>query len=246
VSHRATTWAWQQNIPAMQKLVLLALADRHNNDTERCDPSMSRVATDCGMSRESVKKSVKSLEEKDLIKSNQRKSGAANISNYYTLNFLLTYADLSPLGSDVPEGGVCETPGVGSDVPTNLEVEPVTEPVNLVEVEFHLEPVTKPKRSSKKPEVPFVLPADIPREQWEAFEIMRNKTKRPMTDYARNLIIATLRQLQKAGNPMVPVLDQSIRSNWQDVYPLRRDGNAPPTNGTGRKYELVPGNVLSK
>ena len=44
MSHKANTWAWEQDLPALQKIVLLALADRHNADTGRCDPSIKHVS----------------------------------------------------------------------------------------------------------------------------------------------------------------------------------------------------------
>jgi len=125
MSHRATTWAWQQqNLPALQKLVLLALADRHNNDTGRCDPSMQLVAEDCGMSRDSVKRAIKGLQESGLITAQERKVGTTNISNYYTLN-------MTPVGAISTGGGCSQHRGVGANSPTNLEVEPVIESGNL-------------------------------------------------------------------------------------------------------------------
>lgn len=109
MSHKATSWAWSQKLPAMQKFVLLALADRHNSDTGRCDPSMKRVADDCGMSRESVKRAVRELQKAGLIEAHQRFNGTANISNFYTLSLDGVGSDRPHLGSDRPRGRVTQT-----------------------------------------------------------------------------------------------------------------------------------------
>lgn len=86
MSHRATVWAINQKLPALAKLVLLILADRHNNDTNRCDPSIDRMATDCGMSPDSVRRHLKVLTEKGLISVHPRRSGPVNLTNRYSFN----------------------------------------------------------------------------------------------------------------------------------------------------------------
>lgn len=69
MSHRATTWAIEQRgLNPGPKLLLLLLADRHNKDTRRCDPSQERLAHDAGMSRASVNRNLKKLEDAGLIR----------------------------------------------------------------------------------------------------------------------------------------------------------------------------------
>jgi DNA-binding Lrp family transcriptional regulator len=86
MSHRATVWAIDQQLPSLQKLVLIILADRHNNDSNRCDPSLELVAKDCGMSRRSVIRIIQELAKAGLITVIHRKVDTANTSNSYTLN----------------------------------------------------------------------------------------------------------------------------------------------------------------
>lgn len=43
------------------KLVLLALSDHHNADTDRCDPSIARIAARCGIDARTVQRSVRIL-----------------------------------------------------------------------------------------------------------------------------------------------------------------------------------------
>lgn len=73
MSHNATNWAIQQRgLRPATKLVLWHLADRHNKDTSRCDPSQDMLADDCEMSRSALNEHLKILEERGLIRRVQR------------------------------------------------------------------------------------------------------------------------------------------------------------------------------
>lgn len=77
----ATRWAWQQsNVTPAEKLVLLALADRAD-EQHRCYPSTVRLVKDTRLYRETIFEATESLERLGLIKIN-RQSGLHHI---YTL-----------------------------------------------------------------------------------------------------------------------------------------------------------------
>ena len=61
------TWAVKQELPAMQKIVLLMLANRTNHDTGLCFPSHDTLTKECGMSKRSVVYQIEKLEEAGLI-----------------------------------------------------------------------------------------------------------------------------------------------------------------------------------
>lgn len=68
MSLRATTAAWElRALPPVTKLVLVALADRHNKDSGECFPSQDLLAVDCGISERSVRDHLKWLETNNLI-----------------------------------------------------------------------------------------------------------------------------------------------------------------------------------
>lgn len=52
--------AWSVNLPALDKIVLLCLAD-HANADGRCWPSITRIGSRCGMSRASVMRALRAL-----------------------------------------------------------------------------------------------------------------------------------------------------------------------------------------
>jgi len=75
----------------------------------------------------------------------------------------------------------------------------------------------------------FILPEDIDPVIWNAFIEMRNKMKAPLTDKAKELIIAKLDKLILPGQSKDDILKQSIEHSWKGVFELKTGGN----NGNG-------------
>lgn len=63
----ALSWAFEQNLPPSEKIVLLALADCENGETLRCDPSQAHLAELSSLSERTVRDMLKSLAARDLI-----------------------------------------------------------------------------------------------------------------------------------------------------------------------------------
>lgn len=82
MSFQAMTWAVEQELPAMQKIVLLMLANRTNHDTGLCFPSHDTLAKECGMDKRSVIRQIEKLEAAGLLSVNR----STNKPNSYTLN----------------------------------------------------------------------------------------------------------------------------------------------------------------
>lgn len=78
----------KQKLPAMQKMVLLTLANRYNDDTQECYPSIETLADESGMSKRAVIYQTEKLEQIELI-SVRRESDGRGLKkvNYYTLKF---------------------------------------------------------------------------------------------------------------------------------------------------------------
>ena len=121
MSFQAMSWATEQELPAMQKIVLLMLANRTNHDTGLCYPSHETLVKECGMSKSSIIRQIELLESAGLLKviRSTNSKGEKN-PNRYKLNLTV--------------GSVTETLG-GS---VTVEVGSVTE--------TH-KPVIKPKRT---------------------------------------------------------------------------------------------------
>ena len=77
-------WAFRQPLPPTRKLVLVALADRCNKDTLRCDPSIRKLSADTGLNERSVSRALVDLEADGLIQKipRQRENGSATSNEY--------------------------------------------------------------------------------------------------------------------------------------------------------------------
>jgi uncharacterized protein YdaU (DUF1376 family) len=66
------------------------------------------------------------------------------------------------------------------------------------------------------------------KEDWNQFEVMRKKIRKPMTDQARKNICNKLLRFQASGHDAGMILQQSITNSWQDVFEVRGTRNAKP------------------
>ena len=94
------TWAVEQKLPAMQKLVLLMLANRTNTDTGLCYPSHDKLAEDCGMTSRSVINQIKKLEELGVVRVIRTTKNGAKQPNKYHLNLNVSSERDSLRGSE--------------------------------------------------------------------------------------------------------------------------------------------------
>lgn len=98
MSIRAIVWAFDQECPSpAAKLVLIKLAD-HANDEGECWPSQGRIASDCGLARQTVNSQVKKLVELGLVAVERRRNEQGQQSNRY---FLRCHILRHPLSVDV-------------------------------------------------------------------------------------------------------------------------------------------------
>ena len=82
------TWAVQQKVPAMQKIVLLMLANRNNFEKNECFPSIKTLSIECGMSQRSVINQLEKLVYKNLISVIKTTTNGVKKVNHYKLCFI--------------------------------------------------------------------------------------------------------------------------------------------------------------
>lgn len=90
---------------------------------------------------------------------------------------------------------------------------------NEIEVEKEIEdecppPSAPPKGGWGVPEGPLL-------DALRGFEEMRRKSRKPLTDRAKALLLGNLRKLSQDEATQVAILEQSILKGWQDVYALK-------------------------
>ena len=88
---------------------------------------------------------------------------------------------------------------------------------------------------AKRKPVVFVLPDWVDSEAWEEFENMRKRIRRPLTEYAKTLIVKELAKCKAIGDDPKDCLDRSIKNDWTDVYPRQ-----PRPERNGKKEESPP------
>lgn len=105
-------WAWEQKLPPVPKLILMALAD-NADDHGYCWPKMKTIAAKCSTSERTIQRTIKTLLAAGMLKKDARfNASGRQVSNGYTL--VLTYPDkLSPsTDGKHGEGDTCVAPGV--------------------------------------------------------------------------------------------------------------------------------------
>ena len=170
MSVRAMTWAWEQDLKAGTKLVLVALAD-HADGSGVCWPGHDLIAEKCGMSRATVVEHIRLLEEAGLVRSEKTRSGGRAGFTRYFLNL-----DSEPEneGSNVKKSNVGKS-NVGK---SNVGISPVPMsgfPISIKEEPKAIEPTTPPKAPQGGQcaiELEAVESADLARESVERwFEV---------------------------------------------------------------------------
>lgn len=120
MSFKAAAWAieCEQVETVYERVVLIILADCHNADTGRCDPSLDFICKRACATKNTILKALEGLEEKGLVSRKRRNSGKFKTSNQYQLNIG------KPIPADVQEmNHVVQEVDLGSagDAPTVVQ-----------------------------------------------------------------------------------------------------------------------------
>lgn len=59
------------------------------------------------------------------------------------------------------------------------------------------------------------------------FDEMRRKSRKPMTDKARELMLTDLTRLSRDRDIQIAILNQSVKRGWLGVFPLKADPDRP-------------------
>jgi hypothetical protein len=199
------TLVWDADLPPMEKLVLLALADAAN-DEGHCWPSATTVMRKSGQGERTVRRCIQSLIKNGHLTQRIR-SGTSSVFTVHPCHSG-TPATAAPL-PDRP------------DTPATAAPKPLRTTNGL-----------KAKASKPKPIVPkFIRPSDIPAEPWQDFVQMRNRIGKPMTERAKELAVTRLRKLRDDdGWPPGDVLNHSTLNSYQGLFPPRDRHNERPDN----------------
>lgn len=125
MSFQAMAWAVDQMLPTREKFVLIILANYASNDTWDCYPSLTTIASNTGMSRDTVMRAIKQLETMGAVSTIRRTSDGVNLPNIYRIH---KSADLRGVVAVCDQGSSSVRLGVVAGSYSNLSLEPINEP----------------------------------------------------------------------------------------------------------------------
>lgn len=207
----ATRWAWQQKVSATQKLVLLSLADRADENSH-CYPSTSRLVNDTGLYRETIFDAIKSLEELKLL-SVTRALGKGNkftllgVTDRHETSSKNNTSREKPTSSEKPTPTSSEKPttqSVNADTyqSVNADTESTIESINNLSVE------STNKKSSKK--IDFF--SGINKQVVSDYLELRKARKAPPV--SQTVFNGLIRESAKAGYTLEQALITCCERNW--------------------------------
>jgi len=183
-----------------EMLVFLAMAD-WSDDAGKCWPSIAQIANKSRKSERTVQGVIKSLETKGLL---IREEKAGKGCTY----FLKPRRECTP-AENAPPQPTAQTPAAAAP---NTSVTVITQKTTS----------SSDKRVSKPR---FVLPSDIPADEWADFEEMRKKIRKPLTDAMREKALTRIRKLQAQGYDPGEVLSHSTLNSYQGIFPPKDENN---------------------
>lgn len=152
MSGKATFWAWDQPLKSSQKLVLLALANCHNKDTNQCNPSLQYLCKATGLDRKTVISSLGKLEELQLTNTVKR----FGVSNKYQILTSTEIGTSTNLGTTQKRDGGSTQNGT-RPVPKTVH-KPITnlkenlKPIYIATAEYIFDKVKEVKPKTKSPD----------------------------------------------------------------------------------------------
>jgi hypothetical protein len=183
-----------------EMLILLAMADWADKEGI-CWPSIAQLADKTNKSERTIQGAIKAIVSKGhLTRVENPGKGCKYIVH--------PRSGCAPAETAPPQRAT-ETPAAAA--PNTLDT-PVTQKTSS----------SSKARARKAPA--FVLPADIPMDEWRDYEEMRRSIRKPMTQSIRAKAITRLRKLRdEDGWPPGDVLNHSTLNSYQGLFPPPRE-----------------------
>jgi hypothetical protein len=128
MSNQAINWALSDTkTKGSERIVLLVLANRAN-DKNQCWPGFDSISRDAKISRRQVIKIIKRLESLGIITIQHRSDGPKNITNFYTLNGVVSPMTLGSVAEDTSTSVAQFTRGSVAEDTQTQSINPNIEP----------------------------------------------------------------------------------------------------------------------
>ena len=212
MSFVAMSWAIRQKLPCGQKMVLMMLADRHNSDTNQCNPSHDRLADDCGLTKRSVIDQISKLAEAGFVKIFHRSKDKLKLPNQYAL--VLSFGAKEVVNEVHYPSEAFALPQCTTFTRVVNHLHQGSEPFAHKPV---IEPVIEPKekKSAQAPST-FLLPDWINKEHWDAWHSCSKRKK--ATDPQKQMAVEKLGQWRGEGIDHAAALENAALAGWQGLF----------------------------
>lgn len=238
MSFEAMAWAIRQKLPTKEKFTLLMLANYASNEKGDCYPSINTLAEGTSMSRDSIMRALRSLEECGLILIRKRMQDGVNLPNYYTL----TFTDLRGVVAVGDHGSSCERLGVVAVGDSNLSVKPINKPIkkNNTKVDKKTETGYCPKEHLGEHGVDDQLFKDF----------MAGRKSKRAGELTKTAVDRIVKQAALAGWTVKDAITEAASRSWVSFdaswvnKPSTAKPNGKPSYDDGRKRDYGEGGLI--
>ena len=200
------TWEWYTDSPTKDLFLHCLLTANSEPTTYRgvqipkgsFNTTEAELAVKTGLSRQQIRTAIKKLISTNEI--------AKTSTNGITIIKVNKYADYQAVGT-------CPST---TEQPLEQPSEQPPEQPSLIENKKIRREEDKNKETYK--EVLDCSPEFS--EALKAFEEMRRKIRKPLTDRAKQLVLKKLKDLAPDEETQIEILNQSVMNSWQGVFPL--------------------------
>ncbi|HCK4428407.1 TPA: helix-turn-helix domain-containing protein [Pseudomonas aeruginosa] len=211
MSFQAMAWATEQKLPTREKFVLIMLANYAGNEQWDCHPSINTLADDTGMSRDTVIRAIKALEDASLVKIVRRNVDGINLPNIYRLIRAGGSSTVQGVVAACDQGSSTMQGGVVAVCDSNQSLEPIIEPVE--------QRASAPKKDSGLiglDEIKTEFP-DLPEQLVRDFLRVRQAKKAPLTETSWRRIAKVLSDASEKGCTPSDALGLAVERGWQGL-----------------------------
>ena len=202
MSIAAINWALNHvgGITSTQKAILIALADRANEDNQ-CWPSYEDICSRSCATRHAVANALKHFEALGLIRKTRR-------YNKSTIYELVISVEINTATSSVE---INTASSVEIDTASSVEINTLT--IN--------EPSKEPPKRKRRC---FTPPTGVAKESWQDWVAYRKKFKAPTTD--RSLLLVANKLKDFTEEEQRQAIDMAIECGWKSVFPKKQTQDA--------------------
>jgi hypothetical protein len=204
VSVKVMTAVWPLQLPALDKLALLALADNANDEGE-CYPSISTLLDKCGMSRRALIYALQRLEQWGHL-SRRRTEGKKTVYAVHPCTSCTS-------AGDAPVHKVHTTSAPGASPSPLINPSPSGN--------RHEPSVRRRGKRAEEPKNPpdEPPPSNLNVEAWHRWEQYRREIRKPIHPASW---LSAQRKLAAFGADQGAVVEQSIADGYQGLFPLKQ------------------------